>query len=89
MTRKSERELERAVEDLREAAGVADGPLEIEITDTIVASDWSPDGVDEEEAPDADPGEVIERRRTRIYRDETGEWCSERVDLERADAPEE
>jgi hypothetical protein len=80
MTRKSERELERAVEDLQAAAGVDTGdPLEIEITDTVVATDATIDG---EAASDIAPGDVVERRRTRVWRDDIGEWHSDVVDIE-------
>jgi len=85
MTRKSEREIERAVDDLRAAADVDGDPVEFEITHTVVASDWTEDS-ELPAHPDADPGDVVKRRRRRIWRDETGEWHPEQLDQEDKDA---
>jgi len=83
VTRKSEREIASAVDDLQAAVGVDGDPIEIEITDTVVATDATHDA---EDITDVDAGDVAERRRTRIWRDETGEWHSERLDQEADDA---
>lgn len=73
MTRKSHREIERAVEDLTET--VAGDPLEITITERVVESPWEPD----EGEIDIEAGDV---EKTRFWRDETGEWHSEQIDLD-------
>lgn len=67
MTRKSKREIERAVDEL--ADEVTGEPIEIVITERVVATDH--DSEYEEDSVE----------QTRVWRDETGEWHSERVDV--------
>ena len=75
MTRKSIRELERAVEDLREASGLDDDPDDIWITHTRVATTTDEDGhatVDDAGEPEVESVEHIWR--------EGGEWHAETLD---------
>jgi hypothetical protein len=72
MTRRSKRELERAVEDL-DPVDDYDGPTEILITHHEVPTDWG------DEARDVDVGEGPIVSQERIWRDETGEWHNETV----------
>lgn len=67
MTRRSKRELERALEDLDPTAG-HDGPTEIVIRETVVPSDWNG------EDGDAEARSVSQLR---VYRDAGGEWHTE------------
>ncbi|WP_058828117.1 hypothetical protein [Haloferax sp. Q22] len=70
MTRKSKRELERALDQLYPDA--ADGPTEIVIQDYVVPTDWGDD-------PDA---EKRLESRTRLTRDAVGKWHTEREDVD-------
>lgn len=54
MTRKSRREIERALEELDDEP---DEPLEIVIRRQVVKTGWSDE---RDEHPDAEPGDVIE-----------------------------
>lgn len=66
-SREAENRLD-ALESIREH----DEPLEIIITDRVVETDW-------EGPADAKTGDVF--RRTRVWRDEGGDWHSERTSL--------
>lgn len=71
MTRKSPREIERAIENLTGDYSVE--PKEIVITHQLVETSWSSDD------PDPEPKDVSQ---THVWRDGTGEWHSEHVDLD-------
>jgi hypothetical protein len=74
VTRKSKRELERALEYLRGDAGVDyDGPTEIVLRDQRVGTGWSSD----DGTNDLSEGERELEEVQRLWRDETGEWHSE------------
>ena len=65
MLRKSKRELKRSLDQLQ--GGDPDGPSEIVITHRIV-----------ETGHPAEVGEPVQR--TRVWRDELGEWHTEEID---------
>lgn len=73
MTRKSKREIERKVEELSDTT--VGEPMELMLTERVVESPWEPD----EGEIDVE-GDHVER--TRFWRDETGEWHSEQIDLD-------
>ena len=76
----SKRTLERRLNDLDPSGG--DGPDEIVFTDYVVGSDWEPNDEDSEyEHADLAPGESTPVSRLRCWRDESGEWNSERTEL--------
>lgn len=73
MTRRSKRELERALEDLQgDDVGDYDGPEEITIRHHRVGTDRDDSSLDEGE-------EELEASK-RIWRDDAGEWHSETVE---------
>lgn len=74
MTRKSKRELERAVDEL--TSETTDEPMEIVITKRLVETDHPTDY----------EGSSVSQ--TRVWRDEDGEWHSESVDLSGGDDDE-
>lgn len=73
MTRKSKREIERKVEELSDTT--VGEPMELMLTERVVESPWEPD----EGEIDVEAGHV---EKTRFWRDETGEWHSEQIDLD-------
>lgn len=75
MTRKSRREIERALERIDPRADPP-GPTEIVIDEYVVSTGWGEDG----DAEDA--GEEIHESRTRMWCDDAGEWHSEEVDVD-------
>lgn len=73
MTRRSKRELERAVESI---SPTDEAPLEIVITHHEASTGWGPDDVDADAGAEGRPVSQL-----RAWRDDVGEWHSERTTL--------
>jgi hypothetical protein len=78
VTRKSKREIERKVEELSDTT--VGEPIEIMLTDRVVETPWTP----REGETDVEAG--VEK--TRLWRDEAGEWHHERVDADGIESPD-